>query len=42
MRRQCLGGRRIGDLETLRAEISACLVNWRVKSGGARCKLKRV
>ena len=51
MTRQCLNGRRIGDLETLRAEIAAWSkdvntrqrgVDRRMKSGDARRKLKSV
>ena len=51
MTRQCLSGRRIGDLKTLRAEIAAwskdvntCQrgVDWRMKIGDARRKLKSV
>ena len=49
--RQCLSGRRIGDLEMLRAEIAAWSANvstrqrgvdWRMKIGDARLKLKSV
>ena len=49
--RQCVGGRRIGDLETLRDEITAWSydvnttqrgVNWPMKIDDARCKLKSV
>ena len=51
MTRQCLSGRWIGDLETLRAEIVAWSkdvntrqrgVDWRTKIGDARRKLKSV
>ena len=51
MTRQCLSGRRIGDLETLRTEIAAWStdvntrqrgVDWRMKIGDARRKLKSV
>ena len=51
MTRQCLSGRRIGDLETLQAEIAAWSkdvgtrqrgVDWRMKIGDARRKLKSV
>ena len=51
MTRQCLSGRRIGDLKTLRAEIAAWSkdvntrqrgVDWRMKIGDARRKLKSV
>ena len=51
MTRQCLNGRRIGDLETLRAEIAAWSadantrqrgVDWRMKIDDARRKLKSV
>ena len=51
MTRQCLTGRRIGDLETLRKEISAWStdvnnsqrgVDWQMKITDARCKLKSV
>lgn len=49
--RQCITGRRIGDLKTLQAEISAWAqdinniqrgVDWRMKIDDARCKLKSV
>jgi len=49
--RQCVAGRRIGEIATLRAEISAwaCDVNetqrgvdWQMKIDDARCKLKSV
>jgi DDE superfamily endonuclease len=49
--RQCVGGRRIGDLKLLRAEISAWSkdvnrtqrgVDWQMKVADARCKLKAV
>ena len=49
MTRQCLSGRRIGDLNTLRAEIAAWSadvttrqrgVDWRMKIDDARRKLK--
>ena len=51
MTRQCLSGRRIGDLETLRTEIAAWStdvntrqrgVDWRMKIGDPRRKLKSV
>ena len=51
MTRQCLHGRRIGDLETLHAEVSAWSadvngmqrgVDWQMKVDDARCKLKSV
>ena len=51
MTRQCLSGRRIGDLHTLRAEIGAWStdvnarqrgVDWQMKIGDARRKLKSV
>ncbi len=51
MTRQCLSGRRTGDLETLRTEIAAWStdvntgqrgVDWRMKIGDARRKLKNV
>ncbi len=51
MTRQCLSGRRIGDLDTLRAEIAAWStdvnarqrgVDWQMKIGDARRKLKSV
>lgn len=51
MTRQCLGKRRIGDIETLRSEISAWStdvnnkqrsVDWQMKVGDARIKLKSV
>ena len=51
MTRQCLRGRRIGDLETLHAEVSAWStdvngtqrgVDWQMKVDDARCKLKSV
>ena len=51
MTRQCLRGRRIGDLETLHDEVSAwstdvngtqCGVDWQMKVDDARCKLKSV
>ena len=51
MTRQCLAGRRIGDLETLRCEVGAwstdvnrrqCGVDWQMKVGDARCKLKSI
>ena len=51
MTRQCLHGRRIGDLETLQAEVSAWSadvngmqrgVDWQMKVDDARCKLKSV
>lgn len=49
--RQCVAGRRFGDLETLRAETSAWSVDvndtqrgvdWQMKIDDARCKLKSV
>jgi len=49
--RQCIGGRRIGDLETLRDEIAAWSddvnttqrgVDWHMRIDDARCKLKSV
>ena len=49
--RQCVGGRRIGDLKTLRQQIEAWSddvnttqrgVDWQMKIGDARCKLKSV
>ena len=49
--RQCLRGRRIGDLETLHSEVSAWSgdvngtqrgVDWQMKVNDARCKLKSV
>ena len=49
--RQCISGRRIGDLETLQAEIAAWSnhvnqtqrgVDWQMKIDDARCKLKSV
>ena len=51
MTRQCLSGRRIGDLETLHGEVSAWSadvtgrqrgVDWQMKVDDARCKLKSV
>ena len=51
MTRQCLRGRRIADLATLRAEIAAWSadvnsrqrgVDWQMKIADARCKLKTV
>ena len=51
MTRQCLRARRIGDLETLHAEVSAWStdtnstqrgVDWQMKVDDARCKLKSV
>ena len=51
MTRQCLSGRRIGDLETLRNEIGAWStdinsrqrgVDWQMTIDDARCKLKSV
>ena len=51
MTRQCLSGRRIGDLETLRAAVAAWSadvnarqrgVDWRMKIDDARRKLKSV
>jgi hypothetical protein len=49
--RQCINGRRIGDLSTLQAEIAAWSrdvnstqrgVDWQMKIDDARCKLKSV
>jgi len=49
--RQCINGRRIGELETLRKEIAAWSidvnttqrgVDWQMKIDDARCKLKSV
>ena len=49
--RQCVGGRRIGDIETLREQTEAWStdvndrqkgVDWRMKIEDARCKLKSV
>ena len=51
MTRQCLHHRRLGDIETLQAEISAWAidvnerqrgVDWQMKVDDARCKLKSV
>ena len=51
MTRQCLSGRRIGDLATLHGEVSAWSsdtndtqrgVDWQMKVDDARCKLKSV
>ena len=51
MTRQCLFGRRIGDIETLQKEIAAWStdvnnsqrgVDWQMKISDARCKLKSV
>ena len=51
MTRQCISGRRIGDMETLQKEISAWStdvnnsqrgVDWQMKIGDARCKLKSI
>lgn len=51
MTRQCLGKRRIGDIETLRAEVNAWAINvndkqrgvdWQMKIDDARTKLKHV
>ena len=51
MTRQCLGRRRIGDIETLRRETQAWSeavnaqqkgVDWQMKIEDARCKLKSV
>jgi len=51
MTRQCLGKRRIGEIETLRSEISAWSVDvnnqqrgvdWQMKLDDARIKLKSV
>ncbi|MDU9050877.1 MAG: IS630 family transposase [Candidatus Electrothrix sp. Rat3] len=51
MTRQCLSGRRIGELETLQEEIAAWStdvnnsqrgVDWQMKISDARCKLKSV
>ncbi len=49
--RQCLKGRRIGDLDELRAEVAAWSqrvnasqrgVNWRMSVADARCRLKSI
>ncbi len=49
--RQCVGGRRLGDLGTLRTEIAAWSqdvnqtqrgVDWQMKPDDARCKLKSI
>ena len=49
--RQCVSGRRLGDIETLQAEIAAWStdvnntqrgVDWQMKIDDARCKLKSV
>ena len=49
--RQCVAGRRLGDLATLRTEISAWSqdvnktqrgVDWQMKPDDARCKLKSI
>ena len=51
MTRQCLHGRRIGNLETLHDEVSAWStdvngtqrgVDWQMRVDDARCKLKSV
>jgi hypothetical protein len=51
MTRQCLGKRRIGDIETLRSEISVWSadinnkqrsVDWQMKVDDARIKLKSI
>ena len=51
MTRQCIGGQRIGDLQTLRRRIAAWSedvnktqrgVDWQMKISDARCKLKSV
>lgn len=51
MTRQCISGRRIGDIETLQKEIGAWStdvnnsqrgVDWQMKIADARCKLKSV
>ena len=51
MTRQCIGGRRIGDLKRLRERIRAWSndvnrtqrgVDWQMKIDDARCKLKSV
>ena len=51
MTRQCLRGRRIGDLATLHGEVSAWSadvnntqrgVDWHMRVDDARCKLKSV
>ena len=51
MTRQCLRHRRVGDLDTLRREIAAWStdvnhrqrgVDWQMRVGDARCKLKSV
>ena len=51
MTRQCLRGRRLGDLQTLHDEVSTWStdvngrqrrVNWQMKVHDAQCKLKSV
>ena len=51
MTRQCITGRRIGDLKSLREQIRAWSndvnktqrgVDWQMKINDARCKLKSV
>ena len=51
MTRQCIAGRRIGDLKSLREQIRAWSndvnktqrgVDWQMKINDARCKLKSV
>jgi hypothetical protein len=51
MTRQCIGGQRIGDIETLRDRIATWSrdvnktqrgVDWQMKIDDARCKLKSV
>lgn len=51
MTRQCISGRRLGDMNTLQKEIGAWSsdvnnsqrgVDWQMKIGDARCKLKSV
>jgi hypothetical protein len=51
MTRQCTGGRRIGDLKTLREQIEEWSndvnttqrgVDWQIRIDDARCKLKSV
>ena len=51
MTRQCLSGRRIGDLGTLQSEIAAWStdvndrqrgVDWRMTIADARCNLKSI
>lgn len=51
MTRQCVSGRRIGDIETLQKEIAAWStdvnsqqrgVDWQMNISDARCKLKSI